>query len=195
MLNEWRVIVGDVREKLAELPGASVQCVVTSCSSSAPFLQLERSELSEQHVGSLGKLRWHRLEPKKAVVFARRRHLATQRVQRNAQFNLPPLALHIWQHGAKQIKGFLLYQPKPVIRTATTERSYSDSLRVREQRVDEVDGTTVCHSQFKPNRVTRRLAALSGYSLDADVALSINHRSKVSELPVFQCVCVAHTQC
>ncbi len=29
-MNEWRVIVGDVREKLADLPDASVQCCVTS---------------------------------------------------------------------------------------------------------------------------------------------------------------------
>lgn len=29
-VSEWRVLVGDVREKLAELPDASVQCCVTS---------------------------------------------------------------------------------------------------------------------------------------------------------------------
>lgn len=182
-MTTWRVIGGDVREKLAEL-----------CGLFASLVQLKASKLSKENVRLRRELWRQWLESDQPKVLAGWRQRTPQRVQFKAYLYLPLFALDVRQNHSQQRDGFLLDKSEPVVGHSSAASVDRYSFGVWKERVDEINRTPIRHGKFKPDYIGRRSPLWSRLSLQSYVTFGVNHSSQVSKLPVGQCGLTVHTQ-
>lgn len=174
---------GDALGVLRGLPAESVQCCVTSLLVGL-LVQLKGSELLEQHVCALRELGGKPLEVGLPGVFPIGAVRPSQGVDLKAQLDLSALPLNVWEGRSEQRKRLLLRQTKAVVRKPSPLSLHVEPLRSRQERVDEINRLHVGHGQLEANGVRRGLPPLLHDSLDADVALGVDHPGQVSQLPL-----------
>lgn len=186
-MRQFEIKHGHVLDVLRGMESESVHCVVTTLFLARLFIQLTRAEFLKQHIGLFCKLRRQTLEMRLACMHPRRRVRAPKAINLKAYFYLPSLALHVGERCAQKLNGFLLDYPQPVIGSSSPFSRDINTLRVGQERVNEIDRYAIRHCQFKSDDVSGRSSARIHLSLNSNVTLGVNHSGKVSELPRSQC--------